>query len=151
MLVTSSLAWRQSERIAGSRLLIFLSESANRDSSRSNQACPLDGKMPWAHDGGLAALCAVHPAGPVGTAAVQGAPAGHTLSKIRAPSGYRSALSPPFRNQIGRSAQRLTIKGPRKFIEPALVLTVRVQLLDTAASTGTKFHCTNFTRRKRWD
>src|SRR5262249_45871064 len=59
--------------------------------------------------------------------------------------------SAPFRNQIGRSAQRLTIKGPRKFIEPALVLTVRVQLLDTAASTGTKFHCTNFTRRKRWD
>ena len=63
----------------------------------------------------------------------------NTRGKSVAPPRYRSPLSPPFRNQVVRSALRLTIKGPRKFIEPALVLTVRVQFLDAAASLRAKF------------
>ena len=68
----------------------------------------------------------------------------NTRSKSVAPSRYRSPLSPPFRNQVVRPALRLTIKGPRKIIAPALMLPVRVQFLDAAASlrakSTAKFH-----------
>jgi hypothetical protein len=62
----------------------------------------------------------------------------NTRGKSVAPPRYRSLLSPPFRNQVVRSALRLVIKEKRKIIQPALMLPVRVQFLNAAASLRAK-------------
>ena len=137
-LVATTLTGWQSKRISRSLLLVSSPDSARSRFPRRNRACFLYRKVSRTKHGRLAALGAIHPARPIRITRMQSEINGNAGGQRYPPNCDGSALRPPSGNQVVHTALCLLMKGPGELIEPPFMLPVRVQLLDTAASSRAK-------------